>query len=91
MKFSIKNRAKFIATMAFGMLSIFAFGQEGQNLVPNGSFEAVGKKPKKLGSIESATGWVSPTGVSPAVESCPLVHGNCLFGPNHTSESIGPR
>jgi len=63
MKFSIKNRAKFIATIAFGMFSIFAFGQEGQNLVPNGSFESVGKKPKKLGSIESATGWVSPTGV----------------------------
>ncbi|MBL1280197.1 MAG: OmpA family protein [Fluviicola sp.] len=53
-----------LATVAFGMLSVISFGQdEAQNLVSNGSFEAVGKKPKRLGSIESATGWVSPTGV----------------------------
>ncbi len=64
MKFSTKSTMKFITTMAFGMMSVLAFGQsEGQNLVPNGSFEQVGKKPKKLGSIENATGWVSPTGV----------------------------
>lgn len=63
MKFNTKNTMKLISTLAFGMLSVFAFSQEGQNLVPNPSFESVGKKPKKLGSIESATGWVSPTGV----------------------------
>lgn len=65
MKLSTKNMRTIIATIAFGMLSVFSFGQEkeGQNLVSNGSFEAVGKKPKRLGSIESATGWVSPTGV----------------------------
>ncbi len=64
MKLSTKNRRNLIATVAFGMLSVISFGQdEAQNLVPNGSFESIGKKPKRLGSIESATGWVSPTGV----------------------------
>lgn len=32
------------------------------NLVPNGSFENVEGKLKRLGSIEMATGWKSPTG-----------------------------
>lgn len=45
-----------------GMFAMSSFAQE-ENLVPNGSFEATGKSPKKLGSIESATGWISPTGV----------------------------
>lgn len=52
----------------FGILSLLTItfmgmAQEGQNLVPNGSFEEIGKKPKKLGKIEGANGWVSPTGV----------------------------
>jgi len=64
MKLSTKKMRTLLATVAFGMLSVISFGQdEAQNLVSNGSFEAVGKKPKRLGSIESATGWVSPTGV----------------------------
>lgn len=37
------------------------FAQE-DNLVPNGSFESIEGKVKKLGSIENATGWFSPTG-----------------------------
>lgn len=53
-----------ILTITIGMLSAFTFSQDdAQNLVPNGSFEGVEKKPKRLGKIESATGWVSPTGV----------------------------
>ncbi|MDX2360904.1 MAG: OmpA family protein [Crocinitomicaceae bacterium] len=63
MKLSTKNMMKIASMVAFGMLSSISFGQEGQNLVPNPGFEQVGKKPKKLGSIESATGWISPTGV----------------------------
>ena len=64
MKLSTKNMKTIIATLAFGLVSVFSFGQdEGENIVPNGSFEAVGKNPKRLGSIENATGWVSPTGV----------------------------
>lgn len=54
---------KFIWTMSFGILSLGAIAQEGENLIENGGFESVDKSPKKLGSIESATGWVSPTGV----------------------------
>lgn len=62
MKFSTKYAA-ILAGLTFGMSSYTAFAQDGDNLVPNGSFESVEKKPKKLGSIESATGWASPTGV----------------------------
>ena len=52
-----------ILSITLGMLSVFTFAQDdAQNLVPNGSFESVEKKPKRLGKIESATGWVSPTG-----------------------------
>jgi len=40
-----------------------SFGQEGYNIVDNGSFESItGKGPKKLGGIESATSWLSATG-----------------------------
>lgn len=53
-------------TFTFAIMSLLAtgaFAQDGENLVPNGSFEAIeGKGPKKLGSIEMATGWESPTG-----------------------------
>jgi outer membrane protein OmpA-like peptidoglycan-associated protein len=64
MRLSIKNKVKYSVAVLFFMLSFLSFGQdEAQNLVPNPSFESIGKKPKRLGSIESATGWVSPTGV----------------------------
>lgn len=49
--------------MSLGMLSLGAIAQEGENLIDNGGFESTDKSPKKLGSIENATGWVSPTGV----------------------------
>ena len=63
MKLNTSNMKNVIVTLAFSAFSMFSFGQEAQNLVPNGSFESVDKKPKRLGSIESASGWVSPTGV----------------------------
>lgn len=63
MKFSTNMNMKLLTAVAIGVFSFSAFAQEGQNIVPNGSFEQVDKKPKKLGSIESATSWVSPTGV----------------------------
>lgn len=65
MKFSTKMRGMRLSlTAIIAMLSLMSFGQnEGQNLVPNGGFESVEKKPKRLGSIESATSWYSPTGV----------------------------
>lgn len=46
-----------LLTSAFG-----AFAQDGENLVDNGGFESVSGKPKKMGQIDLATGWYSPTG-----------------------------
>lgn len=63
MNLNNNTMTKFIWTMSFGILSLGAIAQEGENLIENGGFESVDKSPKKLGSIESATGWVSPTGV----------------------------
>lgn len=57
------NTIKLISTVTFSVLSVFSFGQDEENLVTNPSFESVGKNPKRLGSIENATGWGSPTGV----------------------------
>ncbi len=37
----------------------FIYGQDGDNLVENGSFETVTGKVKGLGQIEAATGWVA--------------------------------
>jgi outer membrane protein OmpA-like peptidoglycan-associated protein len=56
---------KLLAVMALLSFPLMSEAQEisGNNLVPNGSFEEVSKKPKKLGKIESAVDWVSPTGV----------------------------
>ena len=54
------NKTFTIAIM--GLLATSVFAQDGENLVPNGSFESIeGKGPKKLGGIEF-TGWESPTG-----------------------------
>lgn len=51
------------SALMIGLTSMTAISQEGENLVPNGSFESTDGKVKKLGAIESATGWTSPTGV----------------------------
>lgn len=63
MKFNTRKAITVLSAMGFMLCAPLANAQEGENLVPNGSFESIGKKPKRLGSIESATGWVSPTGV----------------------------
>jgi OmpA-OmpF porin, OOP family len=44
------------------LFSVGVFAQNAENLVQNGSFESTDGKVKKLGSIESALGWSSPTG-----------------------------
>lgn len=56
-----------ISKGVFGIALAISFSmsfmaQEGENLVPNGSFESTDGKAKKLSMIESATGWTSPTG-----------------------------
>ena len=61
MKFNTKS-VKWITAMTCVFLTSMSFAQE-ENLVPNGSFESIGKAPKRLGKIDAAEGWVSPTGV----------------------------
>lgn len=51
-----------ITMVIIGLSTTIAIGQKAENLVSNGSFESIDKAPKKLGSIESALGWYSPTG-----------------------------
>jgi len=57
------STTKLISTITFTVLSVISFGQDQDNLVTNPSFESVRKSPKRLGSIENATGWSSPTAV----------------------------
>lgn len=61
MKSITENFRRSLLLAFVGLVASFANAQ-GENLVPNGSFEEVTKKPKKLGDIANATGWVSPTG-----------------------------
>lgn len=63
MNYVSKNLKKFGAVLLIGLTCSSTFGQQGENLVPNGSFEATDGKVKKLGGIGSAAGWTSPTGV----------------------------
>lgn len=72
MKSNIKTISTFVVVLS---LSFGSFAQKkttekgkgkekvAENLVENGSFEATTGKIKKLGSIDLATGWSSPTGV----------------------------
>lgn len=47
------------------MISFSFLAQEGENMVENGSFEQnSGKKLRRLGQINEADGWTSPTGIS---------------------------
>ncbi len=63
MKYAINTISQLVVVCLFGMTTFSTMAQDAENLVPNGSFEALDKDPKKLGSIENAKGWYSPTGV----------------------------
>ncbi len=63
MRFNSNLTGKLLTLIAISCVTSFSNGQESENLVANGSFEEVSKKPKRLGKIEMATGWISPTGV----------------------------
>ena len=52
-----------IGVFVMTLLASAVIAQEGVNLVQNGSFEEMDKKPKRLGKIDAAAGWISPTGV----------------------------
>ena len=63
MKLNFKTYGIGLAFLGLGFISNQSIAQQTENLVENGSFEQTDGKVKKLGSIESALGWVSPTGV----------------------------
>ncbi len=63
MQLNTRSMRKIINVFMMMLTVSAAFAQEGVNLVQNGSFEEMDKKPKRLGKIDAATGWVSPTGV----------------------------
>jgi hypothetical protein len=54
---------KIVFNLTLVSLPFMALSQQNENLVNNGSFEKIDGKVKRLGSIETAFGWVSPTGV----------------------------
>jgi outer membrane protein OmpA-like peptidoglycan-associated protein len=58
---SMKHVLKLLPAFA---IACGVFAQDTDNLVPNGSFEQITGKLRRLGGIEAAEGWVSPTGVT---------------------------
>ncbi len=62
MKLNTKSIATILTIIPMSLLSLGTFAQS-ENLIQNGSFESLNGKARKLGAIEVATGWVSPTGV----------------------------
>lgn len=62
MKLNTKSIAQILTIIPMSLFSIATFAQS-ENLVQNGSFESLSGKARKLGAIEVATGWSSPTGV----------------------------
>ena len=53
-----------LITILFCFLSVFSFGQDQNNLVPNSSFESLDGKLKKLKQLNAAKDWNSPTALS---------------------------
>lgn len=64
MKFNTVFTSKFLKSLPLWMLVFSVAAQEGDNMVPNGSFEDFSGKLRRLGMIEAAEGWSSPTGNS---------------------------
>ncbi|MBI1837491.1 MAG: hypothetical protein HYR91_09530 [Flavobacteriia bacterium] len=64
MKYNFKSYALAFAFIVCGMTTLQINAQQSENFVENGSFEQTDGKIKKLGAIESALGWISPTGYS---------------------------
>lgn len=49
MKYSSNNLRRISSIMLIGLTTMTSFAQQGENLIPNGSFEATDGKVKKLG------------------------------------------
>lgn len=61
MKLNTKSIATILTIIPMSLISFGTIAQT-ENLVQNGSFESLSGKARKLGAIDAATGWVSPTG-----------------------------
>lgn len=55
-------KTKIFLGLFSAVMTLPVLGQEDDNLVPNPSFEQVDGKVRRLGGIESANDWTSPTG-----------------------------
>lgn len=64
MKTRIITMKSLLRTIPVWMLSLTLMAQEGQNMVDNGDFDQTLGKLRRLGQIDQAQGWISPTGVS---------------------------
>lgn len=58
------TKKNFLLGLSFLAIGSYSIGQEGQNLVENGSFEAASNKVRRTGQIDKAENWVSATGES---------------------------
>ena len=58
------TKKNFLLGLSFLAIGSYSIGQEGQNLVENGSFEAASNKVRRIGQIDKAENWVSATGES---------------------------
>jgi outer membrane protein OmpA-like peptidoglycan-associated protein len=63
MNFKIEKMKSIFRLLPILGLSFGVLAQDVDNLVSNGSFEEISGKLRRLGGIEAAEGWVSPTGV----------------------------
>lgn len=68
MKTKVMKIKKLLKVVPACLISLTIFAQEGQNMVDNGDFDNVGKL-RRLGQIDAASGWISPTGESADVFS----------------------
>ncbi len=64
MNFKTRNMKRILSFLPVCLLSFALTAQDKENLVENGSFEEASNKLRRLGGIEYAEGWSSPTGVT---------------------------
>ena len=64
MNYKVKKMKSIFRLLPIIGLTFGVVAQDAVNLVPNGSFEQISGKIRRLGGIEAAEGWVSPTGVA---------------------------
>lgn len=64
MNFKIDKMKSIFKLLPILGITFSVIAQDVDNLVPNGGFEQISGKLRRLGGIEAAEGWVSPTGVT---------------------------